>query len=154
MIVEARSPAQVEQVRALFVEYGQSLGFSLCFQDFDAELASLPRPYVAPRGALFLAVEDGAPAGCVGLRGIEPGVGEMKRLYVKPGFRGRGLGKQLTHRVLDEARRAGHARLRLDTVPVMKTAQAMYEHLGFVDIPAYTANPVEGARFMELRLTR
>lgn len=151
MIVEARTPEQVAQVRALFVAYGESLGFSLCFQDFDAELAGLPKPYVAPRGTLLLAVEDGQPAGCVGLRGLEPGVAEMKRLFVKPEFRGRGLGLQLAQRVLAEARARGHARVRLDTVPAMKKAQAMYEWLGFVGIPAYTENPVPGARFMELR---
>ncbi|MFI5400239.1 MAG: GNAT family N-acetyltransferase [SAR324 cluster bacterium] len=115
-IVDALTSAQVEQVRGLFVEYAQSLNFSLCFQGFDAELAGLPWPYARPAGRLLLGLQDGRPTGCVGLRPLELGVCEMKRLYVKPEARRTGLGPWLAHRAVTEAEAEGHHTIRLDTL--------------------------------------
>lgn len=152
MIREAGSPNEVAAARALFLEYGQSLGFSLCFQDFDAELAGLPGAYAPSRGRLLLAAEEGQPAGCVAVRPLAPRVCEMKRLYVRPAFRARGLGRGLAERIIEEARAIGYDRMLLDTVPQMQVAQKLYEQLGFRDVPMYTENPVPGARCMALRL--
>ena len=143
-IVEAGA-SDIETVRALFVEYGQSLDFSLCFQDFDRELAGLPGDYARPGGRLLLARLDDAAVGTVGVRPLEPGICEMKRLYLRPGFRGHGLGRRLALRAIDEARAAGYHAMRLDTVgTTMVVAQALYHELGFAEIPPYTeAVPVE-----------
>jgi len=152
-IFQAESPAHIAQARELFLEYAQSLGFSLCFQDFDKELAGLPGDYAPPQGRLLLAEFEGQLAGCVALRPRESGICEMKRLYLRPQFRGRGLGRVLAERIIAEARQTGYQRMRLDTVePVMKDAVAMYRKLGFKDIPPYCANPMEGAMYMELEL--
>ena len=145
------TPEQVEQTRGLFREYAQALGFDLCFQGFEQELAGLPGDYAPPKGRLFIAV-DGGPAGCVALREFEPGVAEMKRLYVRSTFRGQGIGRALTARVIAEARAAGYHAVRLDTVPWMREAIALYESLGFQDIEPYRPNPIPGARYMELNL--
>jgi putative acetyltransferase len=151
-IVPARSVEQIAQVRGLFVEYAQSLNFSLCFQLFDVELAELPGKYAPPRGRLLLAESEGDVAGCVALRGLEPGICEMKRLYVRPEFRGRGLGRKLAEAVCREAKEAGYKSIRLDTVePAMKDAVELYRRLGFREIAPYCANPVEGAMYMELQ---
>ena len=152
-IVDAESPAQIAQARELFLEYAKSLGFSLCFQSFDQELASLPGGYAAPEGRLFLAEFDGQLAGCAALHKLENGVCEMKRLYVRPQFRGKRLGRLLADRIIAEARQIGYQRIRLDTVePVMKDAVAMYHKIGFREIAPYCANPIEGALYMELLL--
>jgi GNAT superfamily N-acetyltransferase len=150
---QAESPAQIAQARELFLEYAQSLGFSLCFQNFDGELTGLPGGYAPPDGRLLL-VECGAQlAGCVALHELEPGVCEMKRLYLRPQFRGKGLGRVLAGRIIDEARQIGYRRMRLDSVePVMKDAVAMYRRLGFKEIAPYCENPVAGAMYMELAL--
>src|SRR5580704_12549643 len=151
--VEANSAPQIAQARELFLEYAQSLGFSLCFQDFDQELADLPGDYAPPEGRLLLAEYEGELAGCVALRQLEPGLCEMKRLYLRPQFRGKGLGRALADHVIAEARQIGYQRMRLDTVePVMKDAVAMYRKLGFKEIAPYCDNPLEGALYMELRL--
>jgi putative acetyltransferase len=149
---QATSPLDVETARALFIEYQKSLGISLCFQNFDAEVASLPGAYAAPEGRLLVAFVGDRPAGCVALRKLEDGICEMKRLWVRPAFRGTRLGRRLAEAVLAEARAAGYRAIRLDTLPSMREAQALYVSLGFVDIPPYNDHPIEGTRFMEARL--
>ena len=150
---QAESPSQIVRARELFLEYAQSLGFSLCFQNFDTELAGLPGEYAPPEGRLLLVECEGQLAGCVALHKLEPGVCEMKRLYLRPQFRGKGLGRSLAERILAEARAIGYSRMRLDTVePVMKDAVAMYRKLGFKEIDPYCANPIAGALYMELEL--
>jgi len=152
MATEVAGPDRVATVRALFLEYAESLGFSLCFQGFDRELAGLPGDYAPPRGRLWLAVEDGAAAGCVALRPESGDAAEMKRLYVRPAFRGRGLGRALAEAACDEARELGYARLRLDTVPRMREAISLYQAMGFREIAPYRENPIPGARYLELDL--
>ncbi|PYV83070.1 MAG: GNAT family N-acetyltransferase [Acidobacteria bacterium] len=150
---QAESPNQIAVVRELFLEYAQSLGFSLCFQNFDQELANLPGDYAPPEGCLLLAMQDGQPAGCVALHKLDGENCEMKRLYVRPQFRGHGLGLALAERVIADARQIGYKYLRLDTVePVMRAAVAMYRRLGFREIAPYRPNPIEGALYMELQL--
>ncbi len=150
---QAESASQIAQARELFLEYAQSLGFSLCFQNFDQELASLPGDYAPPTGRLLLADFDGQLAGCVALHKLNAGICEMKRLYLRPQFRGKGFGRALADRIIAEARQIGYQRMRLDTVePVMKDAVAMYRRIGFQEIAAYCANPIAGALYMELKL--
>ncbi|PYV47314.1 MAG: GNAT family N-acetyltransferase [Acidobacteria bacterium] len=150
---QVESREQAAEVRELFLEYARSLTFDLCFQSFDKELAGLPGDYAPPGGRLLLAIFDGQTAGCVALHKIENDVCEMKRLYVRPQFRGKGLGKALAERIIHEAREIGYKKLRLDTVePVMRAAVAMYRQLGFQEIEPYRANPIEGALYMELQL--
>ena len=154
-IEHTTSATDLEAIQSLVVEYAESLGFSLCFQGFDEELASLPGRYAPPSGRLLLARNDGTPVGCVGLRGLdEAGVCEMKRLYVKLGMRGTGLGWQLACAVLGAAREIGYRRMRLDTLASMKAADAVYRKLGFVPIPAYYHNPHPEVRYFELDLER
>ena len=149
----AESPEDIAQVRELFLEYANSLGFSLCFQSFDQELASLPGDYAPPEGRLILATSNRQPAGCGALHKLDHDICEMKRLYVRPQFRGQGLGRELAKRIITEARHLGHKKLRLDTVePMMKAAVAMYRQLGFREIPPYRPNPIDGALYMELQL--
>jgi putative acetyltransferase len=150
---QAESAEQIASVRGLFLEYAQSLGFSLCFQSFDQELASLPGDYAPPGGRLILATSDGKPAGCVALHKLSDQICEMKRLYVRPEFRGKGLGRELAEQIIAAGRQIGYKKLRLDTVePRMRTAVAMYRQLAFREIPPYRANPIEGALYMELEL--
>jgi len=151
-IVQAVTPGQVAEARALFREYASSLGIDLCFQGFEQELVSLPGAYAPPRGRLLLATDSGALAGCVALRPLDDSACEMKRLYVRPEFRGRRAGRRLAERVVAEARSIGYARMRLDTLPSMQETIALYRALGFVEIAPYTTNPVPGALFMELAL--
>jgi len=152
VIVPAATPVQIDRVRELLLEYARSLGFDLCFQGFDRELAGLPGDYAPPRGRLLLAMDEDAPAGCVALRESEPGICEMKRLYVRPAHRSKGIGRMLAEKVIADARAAGYRAMRLDTVPGMKEAIAMYESMGFRDIEPYRENPVPGARYLELDL--
>jgi GNAT superfamily N-acetyltransferase len=147
------SQQQIAQARELFLEYAQSLGFSLCFQNFDNELASLPGDYAPPDGRLLLAEYQGKLAACVALHRLDAESCEMKRLYLRPQFRGKGLGRILADRIITEARQIGYRRMRLDTVePVMKDAVAMYRKLGFKEIDPYRTNPNAGTVYMELLL--
>ncbi len=151
--LQVESPEQIAAIRELFLEYAQSLGFSLCFQSFDQELAELPGDYAAPEGRLLLATCEGQSAGCVALHKLDHEICEMKRLYVRPEFRGKGLGKILAERIIGEAHQIGYKQLRLDTVePLMRTAVKMYRTLGFREIAPYRPNPIEGALYMEISL--
>ena len=141
-----------ELVRTLFREYAGSLGFSLDFQDFERELAGLPGDYDVPRGALVVAVVGGDPAGCAALRPLDDETAELKRLYVRPAHRALGLGRRLTEEMIAAARERGYRRVRLDTVPGMDAAQALYRRLGFREIAPYRPNPIAGATYMELEL--
>ena len=152
-LIQAKSPEEIQEVRKLFEEYVAWLGINLCFQNFDKEVAELPGDYTPPSGRLTLATENDDVAGCIALRRIGEDVCEMKRLYVRPQFRGRGLGRTLTENLIHEARGIGYKRMRLDTLPgKMDRAIAMYRLLGFKNIEPYYNNPVEGAAFMELEL--
>lgn len=151
-IIHARSAKQVHDICKLFLEYANSLGFDLCFQGFEQEIADLPGCYAPPDGRLLLSVEDGEPVGCVGLRKLADGICEMKRLYVRPAQRTRGIGRSLATAIIAEARHIGYRRMRLDTVASMFEAMALYRSLGFVEIPAYVYNPLPRAVYFELVL--
>ncbi len=143
---------RLDDVKALFREYEASLSVDLCFQHFEAELSGLPGRYNRPGGRLFLALAGGSPAGCIALRSLGEERCEMKRLYVRPAFRALGLGRALAARLIEDARAMGHREMLLDTLKEMGGAQALYEKLGFTDIPAYYENPLPGARYMRLLL--
>jgi len=151
-IVPAASPEQIATARLLFTEYETSLGIELSFQGFAREVAELPGAYAPPAGRLFLATDGAEPAGCIALRPLGDGICEMKRLYVRPSVRGARLGRRLAETVIREARAIGYARMRLDTLPSMKEAFALYQTLGFREIAPYCENPIAGTHFMELDL--
>ena len=152
-LVEAQSAVEINVARELFVEYASTLGVDLGFQSFEAELAGLPGEYAPPAGCLLLAFDErGAVAGCVALRRFEKDACEMKRLYVRPGFRGRGLGRELAAELIARARLFGYGRMLLDTLPSMREAAPLYISLGFREIEPYRFNPVEGTLFFELIL--
>jgi putative acetyltransferase len=157
--IQLITPAATDELAAtsgIFREYAISLGFDLCFQDFEGEIATLPGDYAAPRGALLLAKVNGEVAGCCALRPLDSSdyvnAAEMKRLYVRPGFRGLGLGRQLAEAILDEARMGGYDSVLLDTLDDMEIARAMYEELGFKEIPPYYHNPLAGAHYLKVDL--
>lgn len=153
IISVAESAEDIAAARELFSEYAAWLGFSLCFQGFDKELATLPGKYAAPLGRLLLARCEGLLAGCGALRPLEPGICEMKRLYVRADFRGRRLGLRLAERLIDEAKAIGYDSMRLDTVPKqMADANRLYRSLGFHEIPPYYNNPQPEVCYLELRL--
>ena len=139
-------------VRLLFQEYANGLGFDLCFQHFDEELAGLPGCYALPAGGVWLAWMEGMPAGCVALRPLGDGIAEMKRLYVRPAYAGQGLGRQLAEAAVAGARKRAYAAVRLDTLTSMTAANALYGKLGFKKIAPYCENPLPGALFYELQL--
>jgi ribosomal protein S18 acetylase RimI-like enzyme len=151
-IIEAEGGDALALVRRLFVEYAASLDVNLAFQGFPEELAALPGDYARPAGGLLLGFDGEEPAGCVAFRPLEPGVSEMKRLYVRPQARGAGWGRRLVERVVGEATAAGYERMRLDTLPSMRAAFSLYVGMGFREILPYRHNPVVGTRFLELDL--
>jgi putative acetyltransferase len=176
VLTTADEAHEIEAARAIFRDYAASLSVDLAFQNFDRELANLPGEYAEPRGALLLALVDptgttvagGAPllqrasgrpahvAGCCALRPLDaadyPNAAEMKRLYVRPAFRGLGLGRQLAEAILDAARSAGYACVLLDTLDDMESARALYEDLGFVEVPPYYHNPIAGSHYLKVEL--
>jgi ribosomal protein S18 acetylase RimI-like enzyme len=152
---QANSPENFAAARQLFEEYAAWLGFSLAYQNFDDELACLPGKYAGPTGRLLLARVGDALAGCVAMRPLEPGICEMKRLYVRPEFRAHGLGRRLAEHLISEARSIGYSRMRLDTIPEkMAEAVHLYTALGFYEIPAYYQNARPGTLYFELPLNR
>jgi len=152
-LIQVESGQGIEQIRELFLEYARSLDFSLCFQSFDRELRELPGPYALPDGRLILRRFEGMPAACIALKKLEPGICEMKRLYVRPEFRGKKLGLKLAKHLVDEARGIGYASMRLDTIRgYMDNAIALYTSLGFKQIPPYYENPIPNAFYMEKNL--
>jgi putative acetyltransferase len=151
-IVAISSPDHLQIVKKLFLEYAQSLDFNLCFQNFENEYAGLPGEYAPPGGMLLLALADDSPAGCVALRRIDASACEMKRMYVRTEYRGCRYGRKLAGEVIQRAKEIGYTTMRLDTVPSMKEAIALYRSLGFREILPYRENPVAGAIFMELNL--
>ena len=142
----------LEDVRKLLLEYAQSLNTDLSFQDFSKEFETLPGKYSYPEGALILALVDNELAGCIALRKLSEETCEMKRLFVREPFQGFGIGKELVNRIIEEGRKLGYSYMRLDTLPTMVKAQVMYVSLGFYDIDPYVYNPIEGTRYMELKL--
>ncbi|MEZ0308107.1 MAG: GNAT family N-acetyltransferase, partial [Ramlibacter sp.] len=146
----------LDAVRHIFSEYARGLGVDLCFQQFDQELAGLPGDYAAPRGALLLARVEGEVAGCCALRPLDstdyPNAAEMKRLYVRDRFRGLGLGRQLAEAAMDAARQTGYSCVLLDTLDDMESARALYEELGFEEIPPYYHNPIAGAHYLKAEI--
>jgi GNAT superfamily N-acetyltransferase len=151
-IVQLESGQHLDVIRALFVEYAESLDFDLDFQNFKDELAQLPGEYAPPEGCLIIAFYQGEPAGCVGLRKLEKDICEMKRLYVRPRYRAMGVGKVLAESIIREAGVRGYKHMRLDTVPSMKKARSLYLSMGFKKIDPYCYNPIRGATFMEKKL--
>ena len=168
IIRPALTPDDIPAVRTLFEEYAASIGVDLCFQGFAAEVAGLPGDYAPPGGCLLLAIETGGaddtraagaaaagrPVGCIALRPLEPGICEMKRLFARPEARGSGIGRRLAEAVITQARARGYAKMRLDTLPSMQRARALYAALGFRSIPPYRHNPIPGADYLEMDLTR
>jgi putative acetyltransferase len=152
VLSQADNPDLVATARILFREYAEAIATDLEYQGFSAELAALPAPYVPPNGALFIAHAGADVAGCVGLRALDDRIGEMKRLYVRPAYRSWGLGKRLVEAVIHASRQAGHSELRLDTLPSIASAQALYHRLGFVEIPPYNNTHLPGTRFYALKL--
>jgi ribosomal protein S18 acetylase RimI-like enzyme len=153
-IVEANTKEFVERAKELIWEYAQSLEFDLGFQDFDKEMEDFPGQYTSPKGCLYIALDENQPIGCVALRDLGQDICEMKRLYVKPLFRGQKAGKLLAEIVIKAARDMGYDYMRLDTIPSMKHANMLYTTLGFKQIPPYRFNPIEGATFFELNLKK
>lgn len=150
---QATTAADIETARELIMEYADWLGVDLCFQGFERELAELPGGYAPPDGRLLLARDGQRIAGCIALRRLDADTCEMKRLYVRDDFRGRGLGLDLVNAIIDAAREIGYARMRLDTLPRrMEPAERLYRSVGFRDMAPYYQNPIDGVLFMELDL--
>ena len=153
-LIQVESEEHLVCLRELFKEYEKSLGFDLDFQDFENELAELPGEYAAPDGCLLLAFYGENLAGCAGLRKLEQGICEMKRMYVRPNFRGKGIGRVMSVRIIEIARAIGYERMRLDTIDTMRIAISLYKSLDFKKIEPYRHNPVNGASYMELLLVK
>jgi putative acetyltransferase len=150
--IREAQPAELDTARELVEEYVESLGIDLGFQNIEQELADFPGEYGPPGGRIVLALVDGEPAGCVAVRRFEGNCCEMKRLYVRPAFRGQGLGRALALGAIEAARELGYERMRLDTQPDMEAARTLYRRLGFREIEPYRFNPTPGTAFMELGL--
>lgn len=152
-LVSADGPELLAETRAIFREYAASLAVDLCFQNFEDELAALPGDYQAPGGRLMLALVDGAVAGCGALRPLPdcdyPNACEMKRLYVRPAFRGFGLGRLLVQALMDEAKRSAYSAVLLDTLDDMEAARGLYASFGFEEVPPYYFNPIAGAHYLK-----
>jgi len=153
-IIHATTKDHFQSARELFIQYADSLGFDLEFQGFSRELAELPGDYKSPSGCILLAASAEGYSGCVALRPLQNNICEMKRLFVLPQYQGRGIGRALANSVIEEARKKGYDRMRLDTIESMKAAQKLYAALGFKEIAAYCHNPLENPSFMELVLQR
>ncbi len=152
-LIQAISSEEIEAIKSLFIEYAESLNFSLCFQDFDKEIESLPGKYSPPEGSLILAKIENEFAGCIALKKIEDGICEMKRLYVKPSHRGKQIGKILVEKIISDAKEIGYKSMRLDTVEgKMDSAIALYKEFGFKKIEKYYTNPEPHTLYMELLL--
>lgn len=155
-IASTRTPGEYALARALFEEYQKALGIDLCFQNFDAELSGLPGDYAPPLGDLLLAHVDGVAAGCCAFRPLHtadyPNACEMKRLYVRPAFRGLGLGRLLAERTMDLAHQAGYNNMLLDTLSDMEAARSLYQELGFIEVAPYYHNPLQGAHYLKVSL--
>ena len=151
-IINAQEQDQYQKVRELFMQYAGSLDFDLEFQGFSQELATLPGHYAPPDGCILLAEDSGRFVGCVALRPLEDKICEMKRLYVKPDYRGRGIGRMLACSIIDRAREIGYAKMRLDTIATMQEARTLYYSLEFQNIKAYRYSPLDEPSFMELEL--
>jgi len=152
-IIPAKTVQDIDKIKKLFIEYQQFLGFDLCFQNFQDELDGLPGNYCPPDGRLFLSLINDKPVGCVALKKLEKDVCEMKRLYTKSKFRGKGFGRQLAIKIIEEAKLAGYKTMRLDTVSFLKEALSLYYSLGFKQTEAYCFNPRDDVIYMELDLT-
>lgn len=151
--IRSATHADIPHVRQMLTEYLAWIGLDLAFQEIDAELSSLPGDYAPPRGAMFVVVQDNRHLAMIALRPFDGSIAEMKRLFVRPEARGRGLARQLIARLCDEARRLDYSEIRLDTLPMMGDAQALYESLGFTDIEPYYETPIAGTRFMARKLS-
>lgn len=151
-IFPAATKEYIEQFHQLFREYEKYLDIDLCFQDFETELANLPGPYAPPEGSMLLAEYDNKIAGCVTLKKIGEGICEMKRLYVRPEFRGRDIGRKLAQAIIKEARKIGYVKMRLDTLKRLTEAISLYRSMGFKEIKPYVFNPLEDVVYMELEL--
>ena len=149
-LLDGHVPERIDDLRTLFREYADWLNVDLCFQDFEAELARLPGEYAPPKGRAFLAEVDGRLAGCVGLRPLDDGWCEMKRMYVRPDARGLGLGRQLAERIVAEGRALGYAGMRLDTLDRLAAARAIYGSMEFRETEPYYSNPLDGVRYYGL----
>ena len=151
-IIKANTSELITQAKSLFLEYAESLSFDLCFQNFDNELEDFPSQYSPPTGNLFLCFFKNEAIGCVGIRYFEKDICEMKRLYVKPEYRGKGVGKELAISAIKSGKELGYEYMRLDTLSSMETANQLYKSLGFIEIDPYRDNPIDGAIYLELNL--
>ena len=151
-LIDAVTPEQLGTIRTLFLEYERSIGVSLCFQNFAEEVANLPGRYALPDGRLYICLEGDEIVGCIGLRRLDLESGEIKRLYVRQRYRGRGYGKRITSAIIADARQIGYRRIVLDTLPTMTEAQRIYTSLGFQNIEPYVFNPIEGVRYLGILL--
>jgi putative acetyltransferase len=151
-IIIAETEEHIKHFHELFKEYEKQLNIDLCFQDFETELANLPGVYAPPEGCMLLAEYDNKIAGCVTLKKIDEGICEMKRLYVRPDFRGKSIGRELSEAIVEEARKMGYAKMRLDTLTRLTEAITLYRSMGFKEIKPYVFNPLDDVVYMELEL--